>query len=101
MQRAPAADPLFVGLTRPAMIAGVTYEALVMNLMVTMIVFIIAKQPVWLALFAPIHAVCCAICALDARAFQLLGLWARTKGAARTRALWHASAYSPLSFARR
>lgn len=89
------ADPLFVGLTRPTMVLGVTYQAGLVNLMITVIVFLYTKNPLHLAIAVPIHAVCYGICAHDPRAFELLFLWARTKGACTNRFYWKASTYSP------
>jgi type IV secretion system protein VirB3 len=93
------ADPLFVGLTRPAMRWGVTYSGLVVNVVLTMQTFIITKNLVWLLLFVPIHGVLALVCSVEPRFFDLLQLWGRTgalawlAGSAR---YWRASSYSPL-----
>lgn len=92
-------DPLFVGLTRPAMRWGVTYSGLVVNVVLTMQTFIITKNLVWLLLFVPIHGVLALVCRVEPRFFDLLQLWGRTSalawlaGSAR---YWRASSYSPL-----
>jgi type IV secretion system protein VirB3 len=61
------ADALFVGATRPPMRWGVTYSALLFNLVFTMEVFLLTKNLLTLLLAAPIHGVCALLCARDAR----------------------------------
>jgi type IV secretion system protein VirB3 len=92
------ADPLFVGATRPPMRWGVTYSALLFNMVFTMEAFLLTKNLLTLLLCAPIHAVCMLLCARDARFFDLVLLWARTRLPALFGNLrvWKASSYSPL-----
>ena len=92
------ADVLFVGATRPPMRWGVTYSALLFNLVFTMEVFLLTKNLLTLALAAPIHGVCALLCARDARFFDLILLWGRTRIPAllANSRLWKASSYSPL-----
>jgi type IV secretion system protein VirB3 len=92
------ADALFVGATRPPMRWGVTYSALLFNLMFTMEVFLLTKNLLTLLLAAPIHGVCVLLCARDARYFDLILLWGRTRIPALLAniRLWKASSYSPL-----
>jgi type IV secretion system protein VirB3 len=93
------ADPLFLGATRPPMRWGVTYSALLFNLVFTMEVFLLTKNLLMLLLAAPIHGVCVLLCARDARFFDLVLLWGRTRLPARLANLrvWKASSYSPLA----
>jgi type IV secretion system protein VirB3 len=93
------ADPLFVGATRPPMRWGVTYSALLFNMVFTMEVFLLAKNLLALLLFAPIHGVCMLLCARDARFFDLVLLWARTRLPAvfANLRVWKASSYCPLT----
>ena len=95
----PLADPLFVGATRPPMRWGVTYAALLFNMVFTMEAFLMTKNLVTLALCAPIHGICVLLCARDARFFDLVLLWARTRLPAlmTNLRLWRASSYSPLA----
>ena len=92
------ADPLFVGATRPPMRWGVTYSALLFNMVFTLEAFLLTKNLLTLALCAPIHGVCMLLCARDARFFDLVLLWARTRLPALFANLrvWKASSYSPL-----
>jgi type IV secretion system protein VirB3 len=92
------AEPLFVGATRPPMRWGVTYSALLFNLVFTMELFLVTKNLCALLSCIPIHAVAALLCARDARFFDLALLWGRTRlpsflGNLR---FWRASSYSPL-----
>jgi type IV secretion system protein VirB3 len=91
-------DPLFVGATRPPMRWGVTYSALLFNMVFTMEAFLVSKNLLTLALCMPIHGVSMLLCARDARFFDLVLLWARTRLPALLGNLrvWKASSYSPL-----
>src|SRR5689334_12224571 len=73
------ADPLFVGATRPPMVWGVTYSAVMMNAVCVMELFLTTKNLLTLLIAAPIHGVCMLLCARDARYFDLMLLCARTR----------------------
>lgn len=92
------ADVLFVAVTRPPMRWGVAYEALLMNLIITMQAFILTKNLLMLFIAVPIHAVCALLCARDPRIFSLLVLASKTRlsSAFTTTRYWSASSYSPL-----
>jgi type IV secretion system protein VirB3 len=93
------ADPLFVGVTRPPMRWGVTYSALLLNMVFTLEAFLLTKNLLVLLLCAPIHGVCLLLCARDARFFDLALLWSRTRLPAvfANLRVWKASSYCPLS----
>jgi type IV secretion system protein VirB3 len=93
-----ATDPLFVGATRPPMRWGVTYVALLFNMVFTMEVFLVTKNLLTLLACIPIHLVCVLLCARDERFFDLVLLWGRTRLPAwlGTLHFWRASSYSPL-----
>lgn len=93
------ADPLFVGATRPPMRWGVTYAAVMFNLVFVLEAFLLSKNLLVLGLALPIHGVCALLCARDARFFDLLLLWGRTRLPATLGNLWtwRASSYSPLA----
>ncbi|HEY6454823.1 MAG TPA: type IV secretion system protein VirB3 [Steroidobacteraceae bacterium] len=93
-------DTLFVGATRPPMRWGVTYAALIFNLVFTLELFLATRNLLALVLALPIHGISALLCAHDARFFDLLFLWVRTRfltllGNGR---YWKASSYSPLAF---
>ena len=92
------ADPIFVGATRPPMRWGVTYSALLFNLVFTLEFFLFTKNLLTLLVCLPIHGVCALLCARDARFFDLLLLWGQTRLPAALANLrcWRASSYSPL-----
>jgi type IV secretion system protein VirB3 len=74
-----ATDPLFVGLTRPAMRWGVTYAALLLNGVVTMEIFLLSQNLLTLAIVFPIHGLCMLLCARDARFFDLARMFVQTR----------------------
>jgi type IV secretion system protein VirB3 len=92
------ADPLFVGATRPPMRWGVTYSALLINMVATLEIFLLSKNLLVLLFALPVHGVCMLLCARDQRFFDLLLLWGKTRMPAAFGNLrfWKASSYSPL-----
>lgn len=92
------ADAVFVGATRPPMRWGVTYTALLCNLVFTLEAFLLTRNLLTLLACLPIHGVCALLCARDARFFDLLFLWGRTRMPAMLTTLrfWKASSYSAL-----
>jgi type IV secretion system protein VirB3 len=78
---------------------GVTYSALLVNGVFTMEIFLLTKNLLTLALALPIHGICALLCARDARFFDLLLLWGRTRIPAllANARLWKASSYTPLT----
>jgi type IV secretion system protein VirB3 len=92
------ADILFVAVTRPPMRWGVTFSALLFNLVFTMEVFLLTKNLLTFLIAIPIHGVCALLCARDARYFDLILLWGRTRMPSylANYRVWKASSYSPL-----
>ena len=78
---------------------GVTYGALMLNLVVTMEVFLLTKNLLTLLLCLPVHGICLLLCVRDARFFDLVLLWGRTRlpAAFGNLCFWKASSYSPLA----
>ena len=91
-------DPLFVGATRPPMRWGVTYSALLFNLVFTLEAFLVTRNLLTLLVALPIHGAAVLLCGRDARYFDLLLLWGRTRMPAllANGRWWGASSYSPL-----
>jgi type IV secretion system protein VirB3 len=79
---------------------GVTYAALIFNLVFTLELFLASRNLLALALALPIHGVSALLCAHDARFFDLLLLWVRTRFLTLlgNGIYWRASSYSPLLF---
>ncbi|HEY7889887.1 MAG TPA: VirB3 family type IV secretion system protein [Steroidobacteraceae bacterium] len=96
--RGLARDPLFVGATRPPMRWGVTYSALLFNLVFTLEAFLVTRNLLTLLLALPIHGVSVLLCGRDPRYFDLLLLCGRTRLPAllANGHWWGASSYSPL-----
>lgn len=93
------ADQLFVGVTRPAMTLGVTYSALLVNGVVTLELFLLTRNLLWLLICVPIHGLAWLLCASEPRFFDLLMLWGRTRGPGLfgNARFWRANAYSALA----
>ena len=93
------ADPLFVAVTRPPMRWGVTFSALLLNLVFTMEVFLLTKNLLTLLLCIPIHGIFALLCLRDPRIFDLLLLWGRTRlpAYAGNFRYWRAGSYSALA----
>lgn len=93
------ADLLFVAATRPPTRWGVPYMAILLNMVVTMEIFLLVKNPLILLMAIPIHGICMLLCARDARFFDLASLWAQTRLPAMAGNLtsWRGSSYSPLT----
>lgn len=92
------ADPVYLGATRPPMKWGVTYTALLLNMVFTMEVFVVTKNLLTLLLAVPIHGLSALLCVRDARIFDLALLWCRTRlpMLAGNYLFWRAGSYSPL-----
>jgi len=94
-----SADLLWVAATRPPTRWGVPYLAIMFNMVVTMEVFLIVKNPLILLAALPIHGLCMLSCARDARIFELASLWAQTRmpGVMGNLLAWRGNTYSPLA----
>ena len=91
-------DVLFVGVTRPAMAFGVTYSALLVNGIVTIELFLLTRNLLWLLVCLPIHGLSWLLCASEPRFFDLVMLWGRTRGPGMlgNGRVWRANGYSAL-----
>ncbi len=63
---------VFVGLTRPPMLFGVTMDYLAISAMITLCGFIITFSPIYLFLYVPLHVVGAIACAIDPNIFRVL-----------------------------
>ena len=94
-------DTLFLACTRPAMIAGVTMEAMALNVMFSCILFLVAGSIVYGLVAIPIHGLCRIICRHDPNMFRILLAWIETPRAHAQRAFWGGSSCTPLKLVRR
>lgn len=89
-------DPLFVGLTRPTSLGGVTIEVFIFNGFLSVILFMAMGNPLYMFIGIPIHFACKLVCAKEPRYFTLLAQYLTTSSKCRNRFFWKAVSYSPL-----
>ena len=94
-------DTLFIACTRPAMIAGVTMEAMGMNIMLTTILYIVAGSIAYALVGVVFHLVFRALVKHDHNMFRILLAWVETRGRSRNNAYWGGATLSPLKLARK
>jgi len=88
-------DTLFVGLTRPATILGISYTAFVIEFVTVTIVFLAVGNPLYLLLILPVHSMMYLISANNPNVFSALMLWVKTNGRCRNQAFWGSVSFSP------
>jgi len=103
MQRAAAIeeDILFLACTRPAMIAGVTMEAMGVNVMLTTILYITAGSIAYALVGVVFHFIFRRLVKHDHNMFRILISWIETRGRSRNAAYWGGASLSPLRLIRR
>jgi type IV secretion system protein VirB3 len=94
-------DTLFLACTRPAMIAGVTMEAMGINIMLTTILYIIAGSIAYALVGVVFHLVFRALVKHDHNMFRILLAWIETRGRSRNASYWGGATLSPLKLVRR
>lgn len=94
-------DTLFIACTRPAMIAGVTMEAMGMNVMLTTILYLVAGSIAYALVGIVFHFVFRALIKHDHNMFRILLAWMETRGRSRTSEHWGGASISPLRLVRR
>jgi type IV secretion system protein VirB3 len=95
-------DPVYLALTRPAMVLGVSYTALLVNMILTAELFLVTRSLPWLLVCVPVHGLQWLLCQQEPRIFELVSLWGRTRAPALLGNFrhWRASGYSPLGLRR-
>ncbi|MFZ4701730.1 MAG: type IV secretion system protein VirB3 [Candidatus Methylumidiphilus sp.] len=83
-------DPLFVGLTRPATIFGIPYEAFVVEFVLVAIVFLGVGDIFYLLLIVPLHGVLYLVGGQNHAVFGSLRAWTMTKGRCMNTRFWGA-----------
>ena len=94
-------DTLFLACTRPAMIAGVTMEAMGANVMTTTILYIIAGSIAYALVGVVFHLIFRALVKHDHNMFRILLAWIETRGRSRNGAYWGGASLTPLRLVRR
>ncbi|MDO5897044.1 type IV secretion system protein VirB3 [Agrobacterium sp. Azo12] len=102
MVRVPALeeDTLFLACTRPAMVAGVTMEAMGINIMLTTVLYITAGSIAYALVGIVFHLVFRSLVKQDHNMFRILLAWIETRGRARNAAYWGGATLSPLRLVR-
>ncbi|EJF74265.1 type IV secretion system protein VirB3 [Bartonella birtlesii] len=93
-------DPLFLACTRPAMFAGVTIEAMALNVMATTILFILTSGFSMLGLGVGMHFVLREVTKYDHNQFRVLFAWLNTRGKQKNVNRWGGGSTSPLRLIR-
>ncbi|PDV86101.1 type IV secretion system protein VirB3 [Rhizobium sp. H4] len=94
-------DILFLACTRPAMIAGVTMEAMGVNIMLTTILYINTGSIAYALVGVVFHVVFRALVKHDHSMFRILIAWVETRGRSRNASYWGGATLSPLKLVRR
>lgn len=94
-------DTLFLACTRPAMIGGVTMEAMGINMIFTTILFIVAGSVAYALVGLVFHVIFKAIVKHDHNMFRVLMGWIETRGRARNPGFWGGSSLTPMKLVRR
>ncbi len=88
-------DILFVGLTRPQMLLGVTYGYAIGNAILTTELFLLFKSP-WVLLSAVlVHLVGWIVCLRDARIFDIWLVKAQRCPRVPDHRVWRCNSYRP------
>lgn len=91
----PSSDPIFAALTRPQMVAGVTYGYALFNLIATVELFLITRSFWVLPAALLIHGVGYLCCLDEPRFFDLWLVRARHCPRVRNFRFWRANSYRP------
>ncbi|KEC54034.1 type IV secretion system protein VirB3 [Bartonella koehlerae] len=93
-------DTLFLACTRPAMFAGVTMEAMALNVMATSILFILTSGFTMIGLGIGVHFVLREVTKHDHNQFRVLFAWLNTRGKQKNLNRWGGGSTSPLRLIR-
>ena len=88
-------DPLFLGMTRPPMVMGVTYTFFVINGMVTTITFLALNNLFAFLVGIPVHIIGYLLCLKDPRIFDIWRVRLLKTPVTRNRSFWRTNSYSP------
>lgn len=91
-------NTLFVGLTRPTTILGIPYIAFVIEMFVSMMLFLMTNNLLYLSIILPLHIILYAISAHDAGKFDEIYKWLITSGKCLNFRYWGSVSFSPNYF---
>ena len=77
------------------MALGVPYAALLANAFLTLELFLVSRNLLWLLIAMPIHGLAWLVCLAEPRAFELLAVWVQVRARAgfAGRRRWRAVSY--------
>ncbi|AGF74925.1 type IV secretion protein VblB3 [Bartonella australis AUST/NH1] len=93
-------DTLFLACTRPAMIAGVTVEAMGLNVIATSIIFIMSSNIFLISFGVVTHFIMKEITKNDHNKFRILMVWLNTRGRSKNSNRWGGASVAPLRLIR-
>ena len=88
-------DPVFLAMTRPPMLMGVTYTFFVLNGTITTIVFLAANDLLAFVVGIPVHTIGYLLCLKDPRIFDIWRVRLLKTPRTRNRSFWNANSYIP------
>ena len=88
-------DHLFLGLTRPPLLFGVSYNFTVLNALVCMVLYIIETNFLYLVIAFPIHAVGYYICSKEPLFIELFKVRAQKCSVCKNKFFHGANSYDP------
>lgn len=86
---------MFLGMTRPSMVLGVTYSFFVINATVTTITFLAMNNLLAFLVGIPVHTLGYLACLKDPRMFEIWRVRLLKTPPTRNRDYWNANSYTP------
>lgn len=86
-------DPLFIGMTRPPMIGGVTFLYMGLNAFGSIMLFVITGNLLYMLVFIPFHAVGYAICLKDPQLLDVMFKKLQKSAGVPNRKFWSGNSY--------
>ncbi len=86
-------DPLFIGMTRPPMIAGVTFLYMGLNAFGAFFAFLLTGNLLYLLIFLPFHAVGYAICLKDPQLLDIMMKKVQKATGVPNKSFWSGNSY--------
>ena len=88
-------DPVFLGMTRPPMVMGVTFSFFVINGTVTTIAFLALGNLLAFFVGIPVHVIGYLLCLRDPRVFDIWRVRIIKTPMTRNKKFWRANSYAP------
>ncbi|CAL7959295.1 type IV secretion system protein VirB3 [Alphaproteobacteria bacterium] len=95
MEEGLRADTLFVGLTRPPLLFGVSYMFALLNFFVCMLAYVATNQFKYLFTLFPVHALGCYVCSKEPLFLELFIIKAQKCSRNRNKAYHGGNSYDP------